>query len=728
MAIAVLVILAFVALALTGKLVCWLLMCVIQTMRWACSWNLSVEPFTKQQRSVGYITLYGRPGDPPPYTYPREESRAVDTASTPRKQGDTMASIFGKTSHLERFFKDRAQSSPGKPGSALRQAEPRTTSPPPPIPDVMRHFDDLVGMEPLRDVIREYVALLAVQQRRGGPNAVVRSPHIIFTGSPGTGKTEVAKRMGMVLKELGILQKGHLVPASRGHLVGQFIGDTAPLVNAMVEKAKGGVLFMDEAYSLCSSKKDSPRDFGHEAVATLLERLENDRGSFVCIAAGYSQEMESFLDTNPGLRSRFTMTIHFPDYGPDDLMVIARNLLKQGRLTLAEDATPMLRSLLAQKVRLPGFANARTARSLVERLVARQAVRLTTAPAGVDQAQITAADVAEVSRRELPAGDPPVPDHDVPARVRTAVAEHLAGMAARRKRLDSGNLSPLTYGVTLPDGGEAGPVVRWLSQSLTRDGFQSRATVTAWNAADLLGRSPETVHTHVADAFARASGGLTLIEGVDDLARYPSRLRSLLASLSTPGRPCTVVLSADAAGWATVASVCPGAVSLCDARWMVPALDQEDALALFRALLARDGLTLQPDGDREVARRMRQLRAHPAWAHRVTVEALYRQCRNNQAIRLAKAGTTATRDWSSVVHMDCPAADEVLPPIRKPCRVPPPADLPSGADAQGAAVADLVPDVTVSYAPMHSTAAPPRCSRWWRWVSVGALLAMTVCC
>jgi DNA polymerase III delta prime subunit len=575
--------------------------------------------------------------------------------------------------------------------------------------------------------VQEFLALLTMQKRRGRPQSSVMPPHLIFSGSPGTGKTEVAKRMGMVLKELGILPKGHLVAASRGDLVGQYIGQTAPRVHALVEKAKGGVLFIDEAYALCPDPEDSPRDFGHEAVAALLERLENDRGSFVCIVAGYPQEMDSFLDSNPGLRSRFPMTIHFPDYGPDELHLIVINLLRQGAFTLAAEAATALRTLLAQKARLPGFANARTARSVVERLIARQAVRLTTAAAGVDQALITAADVAEVSRRELPPVDAPVPDHDVPARVRTAMAEHLAGMTARRIRLKSSDVVPLTYGLTLPDGGEAGPVVRWLSQCLTRDGFQSRATVTAWSAADILGRSPETVQTHVDDAFARASGGLTLIEGVDDLARYPSRLRSLLASLSAPGRPCTVVMTTDAAGWETMSRTCPGAGSLCDARWAVPALDQEDALALFRSLLARDGVTLPPDGDREIARRIRQLRAHPAWAHRVTVDALYRQCRNNQAIRLAKAGTTGTRDWSSIATQDCPAADEVLPPIRPPGREQPLADIPAREDAQEEAVADLVPDVTVSYAPTDITAAPPRCSPWWRWVCVGALLSMMLC-
>lgn len=246
------------------------------------------------------------------------------------------------------------------------------------IKTLLAPLDELVGLAPVKEQIQQLAGLLQLNKARRAaemPETYI-SLHSVFSGSPGTGKTTVARLLGKILAGLGYLHSGHVVEVSRGDLVGQFIGQTAPRVQEVVNRADGGVLFIDEAYSLARS--DSGRDFGHEAIDTLLKLMEDRRDRFVVIAAGYEEEMEAFLKVNTGLKSRFTRSIVFPNYSCDELMTILQGLLVKHSYELDDRAEKKLCDFIngldanGQKV----FGNGRGVRTVFERTIAKQAGRL----------------------------------------------------------------------------------------------------------------------------------------------------------------------------------------------------------------------------------------------------------------------------------------------------------------------------------------------------------------
>ena len=206
---------------------------------------------------------------------------------------------------------------------------------------------------------------------------------MIFTGSPGTAKTTVARLVASVYGHLGLLSSGHLVEVSRADLIGPYLGQTAPRVRAAVEQALGGVLFVDEAYSLAGDA------YGQEAVATLVQLMEEYRGDLVVIAAGYAREMDAFLAANSGLASRFPKRISFPDYSDDELAAIFEHLAAAEGLTLAPDVPGRLRAVLRDTPRGPSFGNGRLMRNLLDAAVAAQSERLTASGSPSDTEIIT---------------------------------------------------------------------------------------------------------------------------------------------------------------------------------------------------------------------------------------------------------------------------------------------------------------------------------------------------
>jgi len=195
-----------------------------------------------------------------------------------------------------------------------------------------------------------------------------------FTGNPGTGKTTVALRMGDVLRQLGYMRKGHLVVVTREDLVGQYVGHTAPKTREALKRAMGGVLFIDEAYTVYRS--DNERDYGREAVELLLQAMENDRHDLVVIFAGYKDKMERFFADVPGISSRIAHHIDFPDYSEEDLMAIARLMLETQHYHLSRPAEVAFATYLSRRREQPHFANGRSVRNALDRLRMRQAIRL----------------------------------------------------------------------------------------------------------------------------------------------------------------------------------------------------------------------------------------------------------------------------------------------------------------------------------------------------------------
>jgi len=238
----------------------------------------------------------------------------------------------------------------------------------------LKELDEMVGLTAVKEEITNLASYLNLQIKRGEINTF-QGKHYIFTGNPGTGKTTVARIMANVFKTLGIVSRGQLVEADRAKLVAGYAGQTAIKTNQLVDSALGGVLFIDEAYTLSQGDNDT---FGSEAIDTLLKRLEDDRGKFICIVAGYTKQMHDFIDSNPGLKSRFTQTIHFDDYNADELTQIFINLATKKNFTLDEETREELHrqfeSLYMRRDK--NFGNAREARRLFDEAVEHQSKRL----------------------------------------------------------------------------------------------------------------------------------------------------------------------------------------------------------------------------------------------------------------------------------------------------------------------------------------------------------------
>ncbi len=277
--------------------------------------------------------------------------------------------------------------------------EPLPLPPPEDLHDLLAELDALIGLAAVKAEVKLVANLLQIVKLRKERKLPIvdSSRHLVFTGNPGTGKTTVARLLARIYRTLGVVERGHLVESDRAGLVAGFVGQTALKVTERFDEADGGVLLIDEAYALA---RGGERDFGREAIDTLVKLIEDRRETVVVIAAGYPDEMTEFIDANPGLRSRFPKTIRFEDYSNDELVSIFATLCKKNRYEPTAAASKAIAEFFASQNRSKGFGNGRVARNLFEHSIAAQASRLMSRPP--DSPTLTDAELLALEPTDIP--------------------------------------------------------------------------------------------------------------------------------------------------------------------------------------------------------------------------------------------------------------------------------------------------------------------------------------
>jgi len=475
--------------------------------------------------------------------------------------------------------------------------------------DCLAKLDGMVGLDSVKKEISNLAAFLNLQIRRGETNTF-QGKHYVFTGNPGTGKTTVARIMADVFRTLGILSRGQLVEADRSKLVAGFAGQTAIKTNQLIDSAMGGVLFIDEAYTLKSGDNDT---FGAEAIDTLLKRLEDDRGKFICIVAGYTDNMHDFIDTNPGLKSRFTQTIHFEDYTPDELTQIFINLAKGKNFTVDADCEGAIHRQFEQLYlrRDKNFGNAREARRIFDAAIERQSQRLMEQMSkgdiqDTDMYRITAADLPMAQSEKARPLDEVLNELDEFIGMRSVknMIRRLAVQSMfmkQRAAMGAGKVQQMSMNFILTGNPGTGKtsIARKMGEILQSMEILPTSHVIEASRATLVGKYMGETPKIVNNMCDKAMGGILFIDEAYTLSsgddQYGKEAIDTLMKRMEDDRGKFVVI---AAGYKDemedFLAVNPGLASRFTHKMHIEDYNEDELLAIFKKMAAKDNYTLSP--------------------------------------------------------------------------------------------------------------------------------------
>ena len=478
--------------------------------------------------------------------------------------------------------------------------------------ECLSKLNGMVGLAGVKKEISNLAAFLNLQIRRGETNTF-QGKHYVFTGNPGTGKTTVARIMADVFRTLGILSRGQLIEADRSKLVAGFAGQTAIKTNQLIDSAMGGVLFIDEAYTLKSNDQDS---FGAEAIDTLLKRLEDDRGKFICIVAGYTDNMHDFIDANPGLKSRFTQTIHFDDYTPDELTQIFLNLAKGKNFTVDEETKATIHRQFEQLYlrRDKNFGNAREARRIFDQAVEKQSQRLITMMGTPDfkeedMYRITSADLeVETAAKARPLDevlnelDEFIGMRSVKNMIRRLAVQSM--FMKQRAAMGAGSVQQMAMNFILTGNPGTGKtsVARKMGEVLQAMDILPTSRVIEASRATLVGKYMGETPKIVNNMCDKAMGGILFIDEAYTLSSdndmYGKEAIDTLMKRMEDDRGKFVVI---AAGYKdemeTFLNVNPGLASRFSHKMHIDDYNEDELLAIYKKMAAKDNYKLSPEAE-----------------------------------------------------------------------------------------------------------------------------------
>jgi len=478
--------------------------------------------------------------------------------------------------------------------------------------DCLAKLNGMVGLAAVKKEISNLAAFLNLQIRRGETNTF-QGKHYVFTGNPGTGKTTVARIMADVFRTLGILSRGQLIEADRSKLVAGFSGQTAIKTNQLIDSAMGGVLFIDEAYTLKSNDQDS---FGAEAIDTLLKRLEDDRGKFICIVAGYTDQMHDFIDTNPGLKSRFTQTIHFDDYTPDELTEIFINLAKGKNFTVDEDTRNAIHRQFEQLYlrRDKNFGNAREARRIFDQAVEKQSQRLMSEMGNPDfkdedMYRITTADLPMAQSEQARPLDEVLNELDdfigmrsVKNMIRRLAVQSM--FMKQRAAAGAGKVQQMSMNFILTGNPGTGKtsIARKMGEILQSMEILPTSRVIESSRATLVGKYMGETPKIVNNMCDKAMGGILFIDEAYTLSsendQYGKEAIDTLMKRMEDDRGKFVVI---AAGYKdemeTFLAVNPGLASRFTHKMHIDDYNEDELLAIYKKMASKDNYKLSPEAE-----------------------------------------------------------------------------------------------------------------------------------